>query len=165
MGSRILIIGLLLTTTSALADSWDWMRKSGDIEDRRAWQAPVPFSPKIYLKEHWWLEPQPDPQLAVKVAEVKEPGSVIDDLVWRIPTPSELPKPFETPRWVPDEAMKARALKRAYELNNNVMCCGSIDVSNDPVVTGRTVITPETEFNVLDATPVVPEKKEKKKHK
>jgi hypothetical protein len=53
---------------------------------------------------------------------------------------------------IPDEAMKKRALLRAYELNGNSMCCGSIDVSHDPVVTGRVVITPETEFNVLDAT-------------
>lgn len=51
---------------------------------------------------------------------------------------------------IPDEAMKARALKRAYELNGNIMCCGSIDVSQDPVVTGIE-ITPETEFNALDA--------------
>lgn len=60
--------------------------------------------------------------------------------------------PFETPKWAPNEEMKKRALMRAYELNGNKMCCGSIDVSQDPVVTGRTVITPETEFNVLDAT-------------
>lgn len=38
---------------------------------------------------------------------------------------------------IPDEAMKARALQRAYELNGNRMCCGSIDVSQDPYVTGR----------------------------
>ena len=72
-----------------------------------------------------------------------------------------LPPPFETPKWVPNEETKQRALRRAYELNGNKMCCGSIDVSDDPVVTGRTVITPETEFNVLDAKPVVPEKKKK----
>lgn len=123
---------------------WSWMRKSADIEDRRDWQAPVPFAPKIYLKERWWLEPQPNPQLAVKVA-VDCPGD------------PNCPK-------IPDEAMKKRALQRGYELNGNVMCCGSIDVSQDPIVTGRTIITPSTEFNVLDATPVVPER-EKKQHK
>jgi hypothetical protein len=60
---------------------------------------------------------------------------------------------------VPDETTKARALKRAYELNGNVMCCGSIDVSQDPIVTGRTAITPETEYNVLDAKADAPAKK------
>ena len=59
---------------------------------------------------------------------------------------------------VPDEATKKRALLRAYELNGNRMCCGSIDVSQDPIVTGRIVITPETEFNVLDGASVPPKK-------
>jgi len=68
----------------------------------------------------------------------------------------------QIPPRVPNEETKKRALMRAYELNGNKMCCGSVDVSDDPVVTGRTVITPETEFNVLDATPVLPEKKKKK---
>lgn len=67
--------------------------------------------------------------------------------VWKWSNPPVLPPPFETPSWVPDEATKQRALRRAYELNSN-----SIDLSDDPIVTGRTVITPETEFNMLDAT-------------
>lgn len=65
--------------------------------------------------------------------------------MWRLVERLQVP-PFE-----PNEEMKKRALRRAYELNNSSMCCGSIDVGNDPAMTGRTVITPETEFNVLDA--------------
>lgn len=153
---------LLLLPTSAFAQTWDWMRKSDNIEDRRAWQAPVPFVPKIYLKERWWLEPQADPLPAMRVAE----NSVVIRPVYKFEAFEPLPPKFDTPSWVPDEATKKRALQRGYELNGNKMCCGSIDVSQDPVVTGRTAITPETEFNVLDATSVIPEKeKEKKKHK
>lgn len=46
-------------------------------------------------------------------------------------------KPFDTPNWVPDEETKKRALKRAYELNGNSMVGPMIDVSDDPVVTGK----------------------------
>jgi len=88
---------------------------------------------------------QPDDDGGYKIKRVQ----TVDPLLVQIP-----------PR-VPNEETKRRALRRAYELNGNKMCCGSIDVSDDPIVTGRTVITPETEFNVLDATPVVPEKKKK----
>lgn len=54
--------------------------------------------------------------------------------------------PFETPSWVPDEATKIKALKRAYEITGTMNAYdgmsvyfsthgpGSIDVSNDPVV-------------------------------
>jgi hypothetical protein len=45
--------------------------------------------------------------------------------------------PFDTVEWVPDEAMKKRALLRAYLLNGNSMVGrAAIDVSDDPVVTG-----------------------------
>jgi hypothetical protein len=39
--------------------------------------------------------------------------------------------PFDTPSWVPSEATKRKALLKAYELNGNSMCCGSIDVSKE----------------------------------
>lgn len=76
------------------------------------------------------------------------------------PIKAQMAEPFEIVG--PDEALKKRALQRSYEFNGNSMVGGSIDVSNDPIVTGRIVITPDTEFNVLDATPV-PAKKRKSK--
>lgn len=42
--------------------------------------------------------------------------------------------PFDTPAFVPDEETKKRALKRAFELNDNKMCCGFIDLTDDPIV-------------------------------
>jgi hypothetical protein len=72
------------------------------------------------------------------------------------------PTLVQIPPRVPNEETKKRALMRAYELNGNKMCCGFIDVSQDPVVTGRNVITPETEFNVLDATTIPAEKRRRK---
>lgn len=68
--------------------------------------------------------------------------------------------PFETPSWVPDEATKKKALLRAYELNGNKMCCGSIDVSKEDLTESVTAdgpahaaaeIVDPNERNALDA--------------
>lgn len=94
---------------------------------------------------------QPDDNESYKIKHVETADRSIVERGLRWQDPPVLPPPFETPSWVPNEETKKRALLRGYELNGNSMCCGSIDVSDDPIVTGRTVITPETEFNVLDA--------------
>lgn len=124
------------------------------MEDRRAkWarQSYIRCPKKNYKKA----------ELVIAEDRMPNPGLIKQPIVLPVDCPGDPNCPQ-----IPDEATKKRALQRGFELNGNKMCCGSIDVSQDPVVTGRTVITPETEFNVLDATPVTPEKEqEKKKHK
>jgi hypothetical protein len=52
----------------------------------------------------------------------------------KIPPP---PAPFDVPAFVPDEATKIRALKRAYELVGGITdAWGSVDVSKEESVTG-----------------------------
>ena len=53
--------------------------------------------------------------------------------------------PFETPSWVPDEATKIRALKRAYELNGNSMVgMGSIDLTEEMKTPPGAPVPPRT---------------------
>jgi hypothetical protein len=54
-----------------------------------------------------------------------------------IPRPPEAAVPFDVPAFVPDEATRRRALRRAYELVGGITdAWGSVDVSKEGSVTG-----------------------------
>jgi hypothetical protein len=60
--------------------------------------------------------------------------------------------PFETPSWVPDEATKIKALKRAYQLNGNSMVGDHmIDVSKEDLTEHVTADQPaHAEAEIVD---------------